>query len=551
MIYICIPTHDEERTIGVMLWKIRNVMADFQRDYQILVADDASTDETQEVLEPYTRILPLTVFRNPRRRGYAASLEMLLREAVRRSTYPKRDVVVTLQADFTDEPDEIPTLVKRIEGGADIVTSNMGPGLAGAPRAVRWTWRVLRFLLRRMKWPDEVTDPISGFRAYRLFTIKKAVESRPDALLGGWEGWAANAALLRAVAPYARRVEETPVTLRYDRRARPTRFRALDAGRDVVRFIRTAGKNGKGAARAGGAHAELLDATELEVRAAAPLVARPEGARGTGGRDRRAAGSSTGRRARGARNGERKRNEERGASARRDEGRSTDARAAEARPSRSRGGRGRRSGARRREARAEEVLRTAASDAAASDAAASDVAPSEAAPRAVAASETAPRDAAPNDAAANAAASNEPASSSVATGSDIATETAAGDASGRAPARRSRGRRSGGGRSRRTGARQEGAPAEGSAEGAAGGEAASAGAAAPSSVAEPATEAASSSPSGDSPAGEATSSSDSAPRRRGRRGGRRGGSGRSAARKNVSGAEGASEVVKESEKPKE
>lgn len=546
MIYICIPTHDEERTIGVMLWKIRNVMADFQRDYQILVADDASTDETQEVLEPYTRILPLTVFRNPRRRGYAASLEMLLREAVRRSTYPKRDVVVTLQADFTDEPDEIPTLVKRIEGGADIVTSNMGPGLAGAPRAVRWTWRVLRFLLRRMKWPDEVTDPISGFRAYRLFTIKKAVESRPDALLGGWEGWAANAALLRAVAPYARRVEETPVTLRYDRRARPTRFRALDAGRDVVRFIRTAGKNGKGAARAGGAHAELLDATELEVRAAAPLVARPEGARGTGGRDRRAAGSSTGRRARGARNGERKRNEERGASARRDEGRSTDARAAEARPSRSRGGRGRRGGARRREARAEEVLRTAASDAAASD-----VAPSEAAPRAVAASETAPRDAAPNDAAANAAASNEPASSSVATGSDIATETAAGDASGRAPARRSRGRRSGGGRSRRTGARQEGAPAEGSAEGAAGGEAASAGAAAPSSVAEPATEAASSSPSGDSPAGEATSSSDSAPRRRGRRGGRRGGSGRSAARKNVSGAEGASEVVKESEKPKE
>lgn len=546
MIYICIPTHDEERTIGVMLWKIRNVMADFQRDYQILVADDASTDETQEVLEPYTRILPLTVFRNPRRRGYAASLEMLLREAVRRSTYPKRDVVVTLQADFTDEPDEIPTLVKRIEGGADIVTSNMGPGLAGAPRAVRWTWRVLRFLLRRMKWPDEVTDPISGFRAYRLFTIKKAVEARPDALLGGWEGWAANAALLRAVAPYARRVEETPVTLRYDRRARPTRFRALDAGRDVVRFIRTAGKNGKGAARAGGAHAELLDATELEVRAAAPLVARPEGARGTGGRDRRAAGSSTGRRARGARNGERKRNEERGASARRDEGRSTDARAAEARPSRSRGGRGRRGGARRREARAEEVLRTAASDAAASD-----VAPSEAAPRAVAASETAPRDAAPNDAAANAAASNEPASSSVATGSDIATETAAGDASGRAPARRSRGRRSGGGRSRRTGARQEGAPAEGSAEGAAGGEAASAGAAAPSSVAEPATEAASSSPSGDSPAGEATSSSDSAPRRRGRRGGRRGGSGRSAARKNVSGAEGASEVVKESEKPKE
>lgn len=121
MIYICIPAYNEERTIGVLLWKIRQVMTDFPRDYQILVVDDASTDATPEVLEPYTRILPLTVHRNAERQGYAASLERLIREAVQRSEYPKRDAIITLQGDFTEEPDEIPALIKRIEGGADVV----------------------------------------------------------------------------------------------------------------------------------------------------------------------------------------------------------------------------------------------------------------------------------------------------------------------------------------------------------------------------------------------------------------------------------------------
>lgn len=301
MIYICIPTHDEERTIGVMLWKIRTVMADFQRDYQILVADDASTDGTPEVLEPYTRILPLTVFRNPQRRGYAASLEMLLREAVRRSTYPKRDIIVTIQGDFTDEPAEIPSLVKRIEGGVDIVTTNLRPGLDRAPRSVRWAWRLFGFLLRRLRWPDEVSDPISGFRAYRVVAVKKAIETRTGALLGGWEGWAANAALLRAVAPFARRVEEAPVKVRYDRRARPTRFRTLETGRDVLRFVLAARKNGSIPVR--DATVEPIDAAALEVRSTESIISRAPKPLAPSGRGRRGGASAAGGGARTARDG--------------------------------------------------------------------------------------------------------------------------------------------------------------------------------------------------------------------------------------------------------
>ena len=69
MLYVCIPSYNEAPTVGLLLWKIRQTFTAFPREYQLLVVDDASTDATSEVLEPYTRVLPLTVVRHTNRRG--------------------------------------------------------------------------------------------------------------------------------------------------------------------------------------------------------------------------------------------------------------------------------------------------------------------------------------------------------------------------------------------------------------------------------------------------------------------------------------------------
>ena len=60
MLYICIPAYNEAPTIGVLLWRIRSVFQEYAREYELVVYDDGSTDATAEVLEPYTRVLPLT-----------------------------------------------------------------------------------------------------------------------------------------------------------------------------------------------------------------------------------------------------------------------------------------------------------------------------------------------------------------------------------------------------------------------------------------------------------------------------------------------------------
>ncbi len=238
MIYYCIPCHNEERTVGIVLWKIRQVMADLPRDYQILVADDGSRDGSSAILEPYARVLPLTLLASENRRGYAATLEMLLREADRRSAYPKRDAVVVLQADFTDDPEFAGALLRKLESGADIA---IGSPVAGARHKL--ARRLAQRLALRRTWPAEIRDPLHGFNAIRLICLRKALEERAGRRLLTHGGGAANAELLQATLPHARRIEVVDIVTHPERLQRGSRVAPFLMLREAWRFA--GGRDGR------------------------------------------------------------------------------------------------------------------------------------------------------------------------------------------------------------------------------------------------------------------------------------------------------------------
>src|SRR6184192_4040775 len=55
------PGPQRGRTVGLVLWKVRQVFTAFPREYQLLVADDGSSDDTGVVLASYAKVLPLNV----------------------------------------------------------------------------------------------------------------------------------------------------------------------------------------------------------------------------------------------------------------------------------------------------------------------------------------------------------------------------------------------------------------------------------------------------------------------------------------------------------
>ena len=233
MIYVCIPSYNEAPTVGLLLWKIRQVFAGFAREYQLLVLDDGSTDATTEVLEPYSRVLPLTVIRHDRRMGYAASVEELLRQAVELTDRPKRDAAILLHADFTHNPLVIPDLVRRVESGADIVVAE-GRLEREPSRSYRLLRRFAPYLLRGVVAVPGVSDLVSGFSIVRLVALRNAIRSNPGRLLVT-EGWAANAELYWRAGRYARRIEAVPSVERHDLRHRASRIRPLGAARELWR----------------------------------------------------------------------------------------------------------------------------------------------------------------------------------------------------------------------------------------------------------------------------------------------------------------------------
>ena len=241
MIYVCVPVHNEARTAGLVLWKVRQVFTAFPREYQLLVLDDASTDDTHEVLASYAKVLPMTIVTHRERRGYARSLEELLRLALQRTDRPKRDCAITLHADFVHSPESMEDMVKHLESGADLVVAELVEQRGQVSRALglarRWTPRLLRIAGLR--------DTVSGFLALRLIVLRQALRGDTPRFLQT-EGWCASAELVARLAPHARRLDAVPAAARYDLVQRPSRVRPwrqlLEAwrARSVIRAARTA-----------------------------------------------------------------------------------------------------------------------------------------------------------------------------------------------------------------------------------------------------------------------------------------------------------------------
>ncbi len=112
---IVVPVFNEAANLPVLWSRLQGVLADPSREWEVVFVDDGSTDRSLEILREYSqqddRVRVVELARNF---GQHSALLAGFRNC-------HADVIVTLDADLQNPPEEIPKLLRAIAEGNDVV----------------------------------------------------------------------------------------------------------------------------------------------------------------------------------------------------------------------------------------------------------------------------------------------------------------------------------------------------------------------------------------------------------------------------------------------
>lgn len=169
MISVVIPVYNEEKNLPLLMDRLEAALRPMGRPYEILFVDDGSRDRSLEILKDFVGRNGVRVIELTRNYGQHSAI-MSGFSAVRGR------IVVTLDADLQNPPEEIPGLVRAMEDGnyevvGTVRTMRRDSVLRTAPS------RIVNAMTRKITGVS-MTDWGCMLRAYRREVVDRMVESQ-------------------------------------------------------------------------------------------------------------------------------------------------------------------------------------------------------------------------------------------------------------------------------------------------------------------------------------------------------------------------------------
>jgi|TARA_Y100000310_G_scaffold343159_1_gene449514 glycosyltransferase involved in cell wall biosynthesis len=157
-IIISIPAYNEERSIGLVIQEIKQVMNKTDYNYKISIVNDGSRDSTIEAAKKAGAI----VHSHPYNYGLAETFRTEMKQALNL----KADIIVHTDADGQYLAQEIPRLIKEVENGYDLVLGSRFRGkivhMSFLKRLGNKAFSKVISQITRLR----ITDGQTGFRAF-------------------------------------------------------------------------------------------------------------------------------------------------------------------------------------------------------------------------------------------------------------------------------------------------------------------------------------------------------------------------------------------------
>ncbi|HEY9824123.1 MAG TPA: glycosyltransferase family 2 protein [Stenomitos sp.] len=165
---LVIPVYNEEEGILSTLDQLEQTFAPLNCQYEVIVVNDGSSDQTQALLATRSDV---RVFEHERNRGYGAALKTGIRHA-------KFPIVVITDADGTYPNEQIPHLLEFAEVADMVVGARTGEKVQYSNLRKIPKWFLVRFAEWITKHP--IPDLNSGLRVMRKPIVEKFLHILPD-----------------------------------------------------------------------------------------------------------------------------------------------------------------------------------------------------------------------------------------------------------------------------------------------------------------------------------------------------------------------------------
>ena len=166
-ISVVIPLYNEDESLPELYAWIERVMAQNQFSFEVIFVNDGSTDHSWDVItELAARSEHVKGIKFRRNYGKSPALYCGFKEA-------QGDVVITMDADLQDSPDEIPELYRMIqEDGYDLVSGYKQNRKQGDPLSKTIPTKLFNATARKVSGIKNLHDFNCGLKAYRRDVVK-------------------------------------------------------------------------------------------------------------------------------------------------------------------------------------------------------------------------------------------------------------------------------------------------------------------------------------------------------------------------------------------
>ncbi len=164
-ISIVVPVYNEEENVPILYDRLKEVLEKIPYDYEIIFVDDGSIDRTREILEEIaSKDKRVKVIEFARNFGQTSAMMAGM-------DYATGDVIVTMDGDLQNDPEDIPRLLEKIEEGYDVV-SGWRKNRQDAAISRKLPSKIANWLIGKMTGV-KIHDYGCTLKAYRSDVIKK------------------------------------------------------------------------------------------------------------------------------------------------------------------------------------------------------------------------------------------------------------------------------------------------------------------------------------------------------------------------------------------